>query len=148
GYDAAGQEISYSYWLDSITPMPRWNGAYKTEYQFNEDGPVSEYDYYDQNGSLFKTADSVSTVQSFYREDGQLYKRQFLYNGALADHATGASSGYSIIRYDYDSAGRTSELHFYGTNHEAVDATIEVNEKVTAHRIVFFYKGTRVIEQW
>jgi hypothetical protein len=148
GYDAVGQEISYSYWQDSITPMPRWNGAYKTEYKYNEDGQLSEYNYYDRNGSLFKTADSVSTVQSFYQEDGQLYKRQFLYNGELANHETGASSGYAIIRFDYDNAGRTSELHFYGINHEAVDASIEINEKVNAHRIVFLYKGLRVIEQW
>lgn len=147
-YNPLGLEESYTYWKDSVTPMPRWNGVYKTSFKYDEDGSITEYNYHDQNGALFKTGDGSSTVQLTYRDDGQIIKREFLFNGTLITRSKGVSSNYSIIHYDFDSAGRTSELRFYGKDHEAVDATIEVNEKLVAHRVVFVWKYARIIEQW
>jgi hypothetical protein len=147
-YNPLGQVESYTYWKDTVTPMPRWNGVYKTSFKYDEDGSITEYNFYDQNGALFKTADGSSTVQVSFQDDGRVVKREFLFNGSLITRTRGVSSNYSVIRYEYDSAGRPSELRFYGSNHEAVDATIEVNEKLTAHRVVFIWKYARIIEQW
>jgi hypothetical protein len=147
-YNQLGREESHSYWADSLTPMARWSGVYKTSYKYDGDGSITEVNNFDENGMLFKTADGSSTNQIFYREDGRIFRREFLYNGSLITRAQGVSTGYSIIRYEYDSAGRPRELGFYGQNHEAVDATIEVNEKLTAHRIVFIWKYARLVEEW
>jgi hypothetical protein len=147
-YNKLGQEESFTYWADSLTPMPRWSGVYKTSFKYDDDGSISENNYYDQNDALFKTADGSSTVQMFYQEDGQVFRREFLYNGSLITRTQGITAGYSVIRYEYDSAGRPSELGFYGQNHEAVDADINIDVKQTAHRIVFIWKYARLVEEW
>jgi hypothetical protein len=147
-YNQLGQDESYTFWADGLTPMPSWNGVYKRSFKYDGDGSITEANNYDQNGAFLKTADGSSTMQMFYQEDGQMFRREFLYNGSLIKRSQGVSSGYSIIRYEYDSAGRPKELGFYGQNHEAVDATISINEELTAHRIVFIWKYARLVEEW
>ena len=147
-YNPLGQEESFTYWVDSLTPMPSWNGVYKRSFKYDGDGSITEVNNYDQNGLWFKTADGSSTMRMFYQEDGQVFRREFLYYGSLITRSTGVSSGYSVIRYEYDSAGRPRELGFYGQNHEAVDAKIDVNEELFAHRIVFIWKYARLVEEW
>ena len=147
-YNPQGQEESFTYWADSLTPMPSWNGVYKRSFKYDGDGSITEVNNYDQNGLWFKTADGSSTMRMFYQENGQVFRREFLYYGSLITRSRGVSSGYSVIRYEYDSAGRPRELGFYGKNHEAVDATIDVNEELTAHRIVFIWKYARLVEEW
>ena len=147
-YNHLGKQESRTFWADSLTPMPRWNGVYKTSYKYDSDGSLAELNNYDQNGSLMKTADGSSTVQMFYQEDGHIFRREFLFNGSLVTRTDGVSSGYAVIRYEYDSAGRPLELGFYGPDHEAINATISVNDEVTAHRIVFIWKYARLVEEW
>jgi hypothetical protein len=147
-YIEFGRPGSYSYWQDSLTPMPQWNGCYKTIFKYDDDGRLMEYKYCDQTGASSKTEIGFSTAHLSYQEDGQISKQEFLFDSSLVIRATGVSSGFSVIRYAFDSAGRTSELRFYGKDHEPVDATIAVNIPVAAHRIVFIWKYGRVIEQW
>jgi len=143
-----GSVISESYWKDSLTPMPRWNGVYEIRTQYNEDGQPIEFSYIDQNGQLQKTADGYSVCKLMRDENGLVYARQYLYNNELINITRGASNGYSVIRYDRDSAGRTNQILFYGNEHEAIDATIDIENPIQAHRILFIYQSSRLVEEW
>ena len=76
-YNPQGQEESFTYWADSLTPMPSWNGVYKRSFKYDGDGSITEVNNYDQNGLWFKTADGSSTMRMFYQENGQVFRREF-----------------------------------------------------------------------
>jgi hypothetical protein len=147
-YDSNGLEISESYWKDKDIAMPRWNGIYEQRLHYNEDGQDTEYDYYDQNGNLMKSDEGFSVCKLLLDQNGTIYARQYLFNDELVNKTGGISHGFSVIRYEYDSLGKIIQILFFGDQHEAVNATVDITDPVQVHRIQFFYKGSRVIEQW
>ena len=56
--------------------------------------------------------------------------------------------GYSILRYSHDNHGRVNELTFFDINDQPVNAIINFSAPFPAQRIVFIYKGSRVVQQW
>ena len=147
-YDSNGLETSESYWKDRDTAMPRWSGTYEVRRHYNDDGQIIEYDYYDKDGFLMKTDEGYSVCRILRDQDGIMYARQYLYHDELINKKTGISYGFSIIRYEYDSVGKITQILFYGNQHEAINATIDITNPIKVNRIQFIYKGSRIVEQW
>ena len=146
-YDRYGRQTEISYWRDSNTRMPRWNGIYAQTTTFNEDGQPVAMHYLDQEGRPMKSIDGSSEVRLLYRPDGAIGERQFLFANRPSVKLQGVTAGYSSIKYGYDNNSRISALTFYGRGQEPVDATISFDTAFSAHRIVFIYSGTRVVEE-
>jgi hypothetical protein len=146
-YDHYGRDIMNSYWADSNVRMPHWDGSYGIATKYNDDGEPVEYLSLDANGEPFMTEDGSSSMKLVYNADGRLGERQFLYNDQLISNKRGVTMNYSIVKYGYDQNAKENELTFWGVNREPVNATVWIDDSVTAHRIVFIYKGNRVIEQ-
>jgi hypothetical protein len=146
-YDEYGRRVSVSYWLDSATRMPHWDGSYEGITKYNDDGQPTEYGCLDQHGNPFRTEDGSSMAKLVYKADGRLGERQFLYNDSLIVRTAGVTKDYSIIRYEHDENGRVNELTFLNKDYKPVNATMWFGDSFPAHRIVFIYKGNRVVEQ-
>jgi hypothetical protein len=146
-YDKYGREISTSYWADSTTRMPHWDGSYEVVTKFDEDGQPVEYKSLDANGQPFITEDGSSVMKLIHNSDGRLGERQFLHDDTPIDRTRGVTKGYSIIKYGYDQNGRINELTFWGTDRSPVNATVWIHDSTAVHRIVFIYRGDRVIGQ-
>ena len=147
-YDDSGRNTSISYWKDNLTPMQRWNGVYETQNEYDEDGQLTGYRFLDTAKNLMRSNDGYSVCKILRDQSGIIYARQFLHDNDLTFKTDGVTSGYAVIRYEYDSTGKTIQLLFYGTEHEAVNAHIDVDSALQAHRIKFIYKGNWVVEQW
>ncbi|PWT75959.1 MAG: hypothetical protein C5B59_07640 [Bacteroidetes bacterium] len=146
-YDEYGRKISDSYWADSSTRMPHWEGSYETLTKFNDDGEPIEYRKLDANGAPFRAEDGSSAMKLVYDADGQLAERWFLYKDQLVSRKRGVTSRYSIIKYLNNSRGDVNELTFWDADRKPVDATVWIDDSIAAHRIVFIYRGSRIIEE-
>ena len=147
-YDNYGRPISESYWADSNTRMRHWNGEYESGTKYDEDGLVTEYAQYDENGRPFIAEDGSSVQKLIYDAQGRLEERQFLHNKKLIDRRRGFTMHYGMIKYSYDeSNNKLAELTFWADENKPVDATIWFADSISAHRVVFIYNGPRVIEQ-
>lgn len=146
-YDSNGLKTSESYWKNADTAMPRWNGVFEMRQHYNDDGQPIEYDYYDKDGQK-KTDEGYSVCKILRDQDGIMYARQFLYNDELVYKTRGVCKDFSIIRYEYDSVGKVTQILFYGNQHEAVNATVSITSPIRVHRIQFIYKGPTIVEQW
>ena len=147
GYDKYGRVISTSYWADSNTRMQHWNGCYETTTKYDEDGQPVEYATLDANGQPFIGEDGSSVTKLIRNADGRLAERQFLHDDKLVNRTRGVTSQYSIIKYGYDQNGKINELTFWGADRNPVNARVWIKDSVAAHRIVFIYRGPRIIEQ-
>lgn len=145
--DEYGRTVEISYWVDSITPMPNWTGAYVSKTKFNREGQQIEGSSYDIDGNPFRGSDSSSMFELIYNEDGRIGERHFIYKDSLTIRKGGLTSNYSVIKYRYNKNGKVSELTFFDDNLKPVNATIGLEEDINAHRIEFIYKGRRVVEQ-
>jgi len=146
-YDKFEREIFESYWADSTTRMTHWDGSYRRGTKYNDDGQVTEYTSYDEKGQPFLSGDGSSTMRLVYNADCRLEERQFLFNDQLIERKNGIAEHFSIIKYGYDEGNRENELSFWATEQQPVDASISIDDSVTAHRIVFIYRGNRIIEE-
>ena len=146
-YDRYGREVSETYWADSTTRMTHWDGSYETATNYNEDGLVTEYNSLDENQQPFMTEDGSSTMRLIYNADDRLEERQFLYDNKLVQRTRGVSLGYSIIKYGYDEGNRRNELTFWTTDEKPVNATVWMPDSISVHRIVFLYKGNKIVAQ-
>lgn len=126
-YDKYGRVISTSYWADSSTRMPHWNGCYEIIDKYDEDGQLSEYTLNDAYGRPFVTEDGSSDVKLIYNSDGRLGERQFLHDNKLVARKRGITARYSIIKYGYDQNGRENELTFWGPGRNPVNATVWID---------------------
>jgi hypothetical protein len=81
-----------------------------------------------------------------YNADGTTSERQFTHNDKLIRRSRGLSSGYSIIKYSYDK-GRVAEIRFFDNDRKPVDAVIDFDRPFSAHRVVFKYVGSRIVEE-
>jgi hypothetical protein len=147
-YDKYGRVISTSYWADSGTRMPHWNGCYEIIDKYDEDGQLVEYEMNDADGRPFRAEDGASVTKLIYNSDGRLGERQFLHDNQLIIRKRGVTSQCSIIKYGYDQNGRENELTFWGPDRNPVNARFWINDSaVTAYRIVNIYRGNRIIQQ-
>jgi len=146
-YDVYGRQIKVSYWQDSLTAMPRWSGDYQQTTTYDEEGQISEYAYLDKEGHPFKCKNGSSSVKLINGPDGKLLERRYLLGGEPVLIIRGVTQHYSIIRYGHDENGQLNELTFFGPDSKAIDAIIYLGQSFPAQRIVFRYKGTRVIAQ-
>jgi len=146
-YDAYGRQIKVSYWQDSLTQMPRWTGNYQQTTSYDEEGQISEYTYLDKDAHPFKSKDGSSSVKLINGSDGRLLERRYLLSGEPVLTIRGVTQHYSIIRYEHDENGQLNELTFFGPDTKPIDAIIYLDQTFPAQRIVFRYKGTRIIAQ-
>jgi hypothetical protein len=146
-YDKYGRVISTSYWADTNTLMPHWNGCYEIIDRYDEDGQLSEYILNDAQGRPFMTEDGASDIKLIYNSDGRLGERRFLHDNKLVVRKSGITTQYSIIKYGYDQNGRENEITFWGPDGNPANAIVWINDSVVAHRIVNIYKGSRIIQQ-
>jgi len=146
-YDEYGRNISDSYWADSSTRMPHWDGSYEALTKFNDDGQPIEYSSLDEKGAPFMSEDGSSVMKLIYNSDGVLAERRFLHNDLLINRKAGVSLHYSIVKYGHNPDGNVNELTFWGVDRKPVDATVWVDDSIAVHRIVFTYRGNRIIEQ-
>jgi hypothetical protein len=145
-YDEYGRKVSDSYWSDSVTRMPHWDGSYGSVTKYNEDGLVVEYASLDANGAPFRTADGSSVMRLVYDSSGLLAERRFLHKNVLVQRVDGLTTNYSIVKYAHDQDARVSELSFWGADGLPADAGIFAGDSTVAHRINFIYRGSRVVE--
>ena len=109
---------------------------------------MTEYNHFDENGGPFTTEDGSSTQKYIYDPESRLAERQFLYHDKLIDRKRGFTMHYAIIKYSYDeSSNKLTELTFWADENKPVDATIWLADSISAHRVVFIYNGSRIIEQ-
>jgi len=146
-YDVYGRQINVSYWMDSLTPMPRWSGNYQQVTWYDAEGQISEYASLDKDGHPFKDKDGSSSVKLINGPDGRLVERRYLLDGEPVLTIRGVTQHYSTIRYGHDENGQLNELTFFGTDAKPINATIYLDQSFPAQRIVFRYKGTRIVEQ-
>jgi hypothetical protein len=146
-YDALGRMVCDSYWQDSSTRMVSWNGASQFATTFDEDGQVIAYSALDASGAPFRAADGSSEQQLVYDSSGILVERRFLHKHKLIARAKGFSMNFSVLRYVSDANGRTHELSYWDADNRPVNATIWLDDSVSAHRVVNTYRGVRIIEQ-
>jgi hypothetical protein len=146
-YDALGRMVCDSYWQDSSTRMTSWNGASQFATTFDEDGQAIAYSTLDSSGVPFRAADGSSEQQLVYDSAGVLAERRFLHKHALIARAKGYSMNFSILKYVSDANGRTHELSYWDADNRPVNATIWLDDSVSAHRVVNTYRGSRIIEQ-
>ena len=147
-YDKYGRRISVSYWKDSVTMMPRWSGSFAETTNYDEHGRAVEYRYLDQFGEPFTGAEGSSMSRLVYKADGKLGMRQYLDHDTLTSKRKGVTRGYSILRYSHDEHGRVKELTFFDVNDQPVNAIINFAAPFPAQRIVFIYKGSRIVQQF
>ena len=146
-FDQYGREISQSYWADSSTRMKHWNGYYEVSTKYDADGLVIENANFDEHGAPLRGEDGSSVRKLVYNADGRLEERQFLYDNKLINRARGVTMNYGIIRYGYDSSNRQTELTFWADGETPANGTILLEDSVSAHRILFVYKGNRIVQQ-
>jgi len=146
-YEPDGRRSLISYWKDSSNPMPRWSGAFAERYSFDEDGRLTGINFLNEIGESLQGDDGASMIKISYKDDGTISERQFLHDDKLIRRKRGASYGYGIIRYNYDREGRMVELHFFDDNQNPVNAVVDFDVPFAAHRVVFKYLGSRIIEQ-
>lgn len=166
-YDIDGNRVRQRYFDETGKPMKNFSGvheianffstanmltsvsysSYETTTKYNEDGQPIEYATLDKDGNHFKSEDGYSVEKFIYNSDGGLEERQSLHNNKLVDRNRGVTSQYSIIKYGYDEKGRVIELTFWGSNQRPVNARVRMTDSITVHRIVFVYRGNKIIEQ-
>jgi hypothetical protein len=146
-YDEYGRNISDSYWADSSTRMPHWDGSYEALTKFNDDGQPVEYCSLDEKGAPFMSEDGSSVMKLIYDTGGVLAERQFLHNDSLINRQAGVSMHYSIVKYGHNPDGNVNELTFWDADRKPVDATVWIKDSIAVHRILFTYRGNRIIEQ-
>jgi hypothetical protein len=146
-YDKYARVISTSYWADSSTRMPHWNGSYEITTKYDEDGQPIEYATLDANGQPFLAEDGSSVTKLMHNSDGRLGERHFLHDNKLVNRKRGVTSQYSIIKYGYDQNGKVNELTFWGSDRTPVNARVWIVDSIAVHRIVFIYRGNRIIGQ-
>src|SRR5262249_38170705 len=146
-YDEFDRIISESYWADSSTRMRHWKGSYETLTKFNDDGEPIEYCSLNEKGAPFVSKDGSSAMKLVYGPDGELAERWFLNNDSLINRKSGVTMHYSIIKYGYNSRGDVNELTFWDAHRKPVNATVWIDDSIAVHRILFTYRGSRIIEQ-
>ncbi|HLK29666.1 MAG TPA: hypothetical protein VKT28_13905 [Puia sp.] len=150
-YDQMGRDSLTSYWQDSTTKMPRWSGAYAEADRYNEDGQLSEYQFLDAENHPLIGSDGASTVRLSYNDDSRVKERLFLADDASGaksvNRTRGVTSGYALIRYNYNITGQVSEIEFFDTEGNPVNAQIDFDNIFLAHKIEFTYRSFRPIEQ-
>jgi hypothetical protein len=147
GYDKFGRKDFESYWKDSSTVMPRWNGIYQQRTLFDEDGQNLEFHYLDSNGIPQQGKDGASWQKLIYNKDGTLAERRFLHDNNLIMRKSGVTNNYAVIIYKYDSSGKVNELDFLDTKRKPVNATIYIDAPFPANKILLTYRGNRIIEE-
>lgn len=146
-YDEFSRKTETSFWKDSITSMPNWNGYYKAKTKFNEQGLILEFSYYDRDDAPFICLDGASMERYFYNEEGNVGECQFLHNNNPITIKNLITSGYSIMKYGYNENGFINEITFLDEDSKPVNAKINMREPFNACRIKFIYSSNKVIEQ-
>jgi YD repeat-containing protein len=147
-YDDAGRRYSTSYWKDSVTKMPRWNGTYEQITYFNEDGQNAGFQYLNMEGKAFRSKDGSSGNKLIYDSDGRIGERVFIFDDKPVMRVKALTYGYASIQYAYNDRGRVSELTFFDTQHNSVNASISLTNTFPAHRIVYVYQGAGIVKQF
>ena len=129
-YDNAGNKVREAYFDTSGKPMNNNFGVQEIADFYSPGNMLLKEAYFDEFGRPCVNRDGIHETRYGRDEFGRIVE---VANYELNDRP--------------DANGRTMELSYWDAGNRPVDATIWFDDSLSVHRVVYIYRGARIIEQ-
>jgi antitoxin component YwqK of YwqJK toxin-antitoxin module len=150
-YDASGRTHSTSCWQNDSTMAKCSLGYHEVVARYDNDGQITERDFFDENGEPSTGTIGYSKEQLSFNEQGLLAGRAF-YAGdkPVGLHDDGAAvSNFHRMEYHYDLLNRLRSINFFDEAGRPVDAVLRPDNRrqYKALEIDLDYKGALLVTE-
>ncbi len=135
----------------AITQYPGLSGsdvsALRTEYSYDEQGNITQKAYLNESGEPQAYFDSDYAYERYTYENGKLVSITYYdaENKPVMRRDEGYSPGFFEERYEYaDGALSPSSVTYYGTDGNAVDLTLSVEDGMGGHILLGGYSTIKI----